>query len=311
MRRRNFLKHGIFLPMALSGSAVKLLPEMAGPLGGRNRWSFIHFTDIHVQPELRAAQGFEQAVQSMNQLDPNPAFAIAGGDLVMDAYAQNYSRADHLYELYQGIVKRVNFPVHSVLGNHDVFGVDPVAQVSSSHPEYGKKMFANRVGKGKTYRSFDYQDWHFILLDSIQIDPHLNYQGGIDEAQLEWLKTDLQAVGKMRPVVLVTHIPFFTILPTLQTGSTEPVPASTVIKNSKEVLDFTADFNIRLILQGHVHIVESHGYKKEQIVTSGAVCGNWWKGPRLGHPEGYAIYTIEGDEISWNYHPFGWKAVEA
>lgn len=103
-------------------------------------------------------------------------------------------------------------------------------------------------------------------------------------------------------------IPFFSIFPTLEIGSTQPVPPSIVVKNAKEVLEFSSSFNIKLILQGHVHIVEDHGYLHRHIITSGAVCGNWWKGARMGHPEGFAVYTIDGDEIHWKYHTFGWKA---
>jgi 3',5'-cyclic AMP phosphodiesterase CpdA len=208
-------------------------------------------------------------------------------------------------------VKNLDFPAYPVLGNHDVFGVNPKSLVSSDHPEYGKRMFASRIGGGKTYRSFDFRDWHFVLLDSIQVTAALSYEGGIDEEQFDWLKKDLYSVGVERPVVLVTHIPFFSILPTFQIGSTEPVPASIVVKNAKEILEFSSRFNVRLILQGHVHIVEEHGYKNQEIITSGAVCGNWWKGPRMGHPEGFAVYTIDGGRIHWTYRSYGWKVEES
>jgi hypothetical protein len=29
-----------------------------------------------------------------------------------------------------------------------------------------------------------------------------------------------------------------------------------------------------------------------------------------GHPEGFAVYTIEGDRIQWSYHAYGWRAVD-
>lgn len=311
IQRRDFLRQSLIFSSAYVGSLVIPISIAGESSAKKNSWSFVHFTDIHVQPELRAAQGFRQAVLTMNQLKPKPVLAIAGGDLVMDAFEQDYSKADQLYELYRGIAKDIDFPVYPVLGNHDLFGVADKAQVSSSHPEYGKKMFANRVGEGRTYRSFDFREWHFVLLDSIQVTPTLSYEGGIDDEQFDWLKSDLNSVGKERPVVLVSHIPFFSILPTLQFGSTDPVPPSIVIKNAKEILEFCSGFNIRLVLQGHVHIVEEHGYKNEQIITSGAVCGNWWRGPRMGHPEGFAVYTIDEDRIHWSYKTYGWKAEES
>jgi Icc protein len=40
-----------------------------------------------------------------------------------------------------------------------------------------------------------------------------------------------------------------------------------------------------------------------------AVSGNWWKGPRLGRPEGFAVLTVTGGEISWRYETYGFQAV--
>jgi 3',5'-cyclic-AMP phosphodiesterase len=125
------------------------------------------------------------------------------------------------------------------------------------------------------------------------------------------LQRDLRKVGTQRPVVLVSHIPFFSFLPALINWPLEAVPPSLTITNSKEVLGFYSEYNVRLILQGHVHIVEGHQYKRLEYATSGAVCGNWWRGSRMGHPEGFAVYMIEGDQIRWHYHSFGWHAADA
>jgi hypothetical protein len=38
------------------------------------------------------------------------------------------------------------------------------------------------------------------------------------------------------------------------------------------------------------------------------VCGNWWKGPRDGHPEGFAVLTVRGDEVQWRYETYGFIA---
>ncbi|MEW5978444.1 MAG: metallophosphoesterase [Acidobacteriota bacterium] len=269
-------------------------------------WSFVHFTDVHVQPELRAAEGYRQAVQAINRL--KPTFAIAGGDLIFDGFEVGFERADMLYNLYSQITSQLDMPVHSVIGNHDLFGVRSQPSVPADHPEFGKKMFSKRIGGGRTYRSFDFQDWHFVLLDSIHVTSESDYEGRIDTEQFEWLANDLRSVGRTRPVVLATHIPFFSILGTLDRGPTQPVPPGHVIVNTKEVLDLCADYNVRLMLQGHLHIVENHEYKQTRYVTSGAVCGNWWKGYRRGHPEGFALYRIEGETIHFSYHSYGWKA---
>jgi len=53
--------------------------------------------DIHVQQEKNAAKGIHQAVDSVNNL--NPDFVITGGDLVMDSLGQSFEKADQLYNL--------------------------------------------------------------------------------------------------------------------------------------------------------------------------------------------------------------------
>lgn len=308
MKRRHFLRVSGLTSAGLLGSLVVPTRQTLG-VPKKDSWSFIHYTDVHVQPELRAEEGYRQAVKAMNAVKPK--LAIAGGDLVFDAFETGYERADQVFKMYSRVTAGLDMPVHATIGNHDLFGISPKAGVPVTHPEFGKKMFAHRVGQGRTYRSFDFREWHFILLDSIFVTPDHSYEGRIDDEQFSWLQQDLRAVGSTRPVVLVTHIPFFSIFPALQNGSTQAVSSSVVIANTKQVLDFCADYNIKLLLQGHLHVVEDHRYKGSQYITSGAVCGNWWKGVRMGHPEGFAVYTVQGDQVTWSYRTYGWQAVPA
>jgi len=308
LNRREFLLQTGMASAGLLGGWIFPARTHAFTPATKESWSFIHFTDVHVQPELRASEGYRMAVRAMNQLEPQPDLAIAGGDLVFDVFETGFERADQLYRMYGEITRGLDIPVYHTIGNHDLFGVNPKSGVLQTHPEYGKKMYAKRVGEEKTYRSFDFQDWHFILLDSIFITPALDYQGRIDDEQFTWLQKDIRDVGPRRPIVLVTHIPFFSILPALEKGPMEAVSPDLVIANTKDVLGFCADYNVKLILQGHLHIVEDHQYKRTQYTTSGAVCGNWWKGPRLGHPEGFAVYTIHQERIEWRYQTYGWHA---
>jgi 3',5'-cyclic AMP phosphodiesterase CpdA len=308
MNRRHFLHASGLASAGWLGSLVAPRQQALGA-PKKDSWSFIHYTDVHVQPELRAEEGYRQAVKAMNAV--RPKLAIAGGDLVFDACETGFDRADQLFKIYTRVTAGLDMPVHAAIGNHDVFGVSPKAGVPETHPEFGKKMFAERVGQGRTYRSFDFRDWHFILLDSIFVTPDRSYEGRIDDAQLAWLQQDLRSVGSKRPVVLVTHIPFCSIFPALQNGPTQAVSSSVVIANSKQVLDSCAGYNIKLLLQGHLHVVEDLRYRGSQYITSGAVCGNWWKGVRMGHPEGFAVYTIQRDQVAWSYRTYGWQAVPA
>ncbi len=81
-----------------------------------------------------------------------------------------------------------------------------------------------------------------------------------------------------------------------------------LVTNAREVLEILWPYHPKLVLQGHTHIRESVTYNGCQFVTSGAVCGNWWKGSREGHPEGFGVLTVRGGKIDWRYETYGFVA---
>ena len=169
-------------------------------------------------------------------------------------------------------------------------------------------MFKQRLGDGKTYRSFTHGRWHFILLDGIGGTPERQYIGQIDSVQLAWLKADLEKTGPEKPIVLVSHIPFVTIATQLNLGTTAANKPNIVITNGKEVLDLCRPYNLRLVLQGHLHIVEEMIWQDIHFITGGAVSGKWWEGPNAGFDEGFVVVDIGGDDFTWTYESYGWQA---
>ena len=230
VRRREFLK--------ASGAAA------LGLMGiGRHRglaaesevapFSFVHMTDIHVQPELDAEQGLRQCLAAVNRLKPRPDFVITGGDLVMDSLAVGRDRLNLQWEIFDRSLKDLELPVHHTIGNHDVVGWSSKAIIKPDEHKYGKKIFADRYGEGQTFRSFDHKGWHFVLLDSIgQAKESPDYIGLMDEPQLDWLKSDLEKIGKMTPIAVVTHIPFYSTWDQVIGGSQRPVPAQGLVTNA-------------------------------------------------------------------------------
>jgi hypothetical protein len=171
---------------------------------------------------------------------------------------------------------------------------------------YGKRMFEDRVGP--LYSSFDYKGWHFVLLDSIKNGiPGKEFVGFVDEEQIAWLKADLARMKAGSRLVVVTHIPLVSSVLQLV-----PDPWKTaeiyLVTNAQDVLNVLWPYKPRVVLQGHTHIRETVTYNGCQFITSGAVCGNWWKGPRDGHPEGFAVLTVRGDEVQWRYETYGFIA---
>lgn len=266
-------------------------------------FSFVFMTDIHVKPELRAAEGFAQAIDTINAL--NPDFVISGGDNVFDALQASYGRADSLYFLYDSLSKRFEMPLYNTIGNHEVFGLYQADGIDPSHEFYGKKMYENRIGD--RYYSFDYKHWHFIVLDGIGFTPDRKYVGVIDSLQMEWLKADLEA-HKDKPVAVSTHIPLLSVGQQIFGKPTSAFSPSEIIINAKEVRELMEHYNVKLVLQGHLHMLEDILYNGIHYVTGGAVCARWWLGPRNGMEEGFLKIDVSGDTFRCQYIDYAWDA---
>lgn len=303
--RREVLKMG-----ALTGAGAALgtlWPFRAASAATRKgpRFRFIHYTDIHVQPELAGARGYAQAIAHMNGQKAD--FAISGGDLVFDSLKTARDRCERLWKLYTSLGNDFDMPVYQTLGNHDNLGLSN-PDIASTDPDYGKKAFLTRFQQNHTYRSFDHKGWHFVILDSILPQPG-GWKPVLDEEQMAWLKSDL-AANKL-PVIATLHVPIFTFISQIAHGPTTAPGEHTAMNDGKALRELFEASNVKLVLQGHVHIREHFEYNGINYITSGAVCGSWWNGPRMGHPEGYATIDIDGDGFDWQYHTFGWKAVKA
>jgi Icc protein len=121
MNRRTLIKSLAFTGAAGAfgrvATAARLEDESA------DSFRFLYFTDTHIEPELNAAVGCRMCFGRMAH---EPAeFAICGGDLVFDVLAVDRSRADMLWDLYKQTSVALHVPVHYVIGNHDIFGLNP------------------------------------------------------------------------------------------------------------------------------------------------------------------------------------------
>jgi len=272
--------------------------------GGKDQFSFAFLTDIHVQPELKAEQGFQKAIEKVNQLKPD--FVITGGDLVMDVMNQSYERADMLYKMYQKNIDLFEMPVYHTMGNHEIYGIAMETGIDRKHPEYEKGMFEKRIGN--RYSSFDYQGWHFMLLDSIIPTAGHSYAGWIDGEQMEWIRKDLEAAGPETPIVISTHIPLVSAYPQASGNPVGDSMSSLVVNNASEVLKLFQEYNLKLVLQGHLHIVEDISIAGLRFITAGAVSANWWEGSRSGMEEGFVLIKVTDDTFDGEYIDFEWEA---
>jgi 3',5'-cyclic-AMP phosphodiesterase len=296
MKAPTTVLHARRRPAALFGLALGL---WVCSCASSNRFRFVFMTDIHLEPRDAAVRGFDAAIDRVNAL--NPRFVVTGGDLVADALGQRKPRADSLYNLFIEESARFRMPVYNAIGNHEHFGVFPESGVAVDDPDFGKAMFRRRLGNGASFRSFDAGRWHFILLDGIGLTKERGYTGRVDSTELEWLARDLAALDPDRNIAVVTHVPLVTVSTQFRDGVLKPNVPWLVVSNGDTVLHLLAKHRTRLILQGHLHVVEEIRWRDLVVLTGGAVSGAWWNGAFEGFDPGFMVLDVDGDRIDWRF----------
>lgn len=269
-------------------------------------FKFAFLTDTHIQPEKGAVRGVEKALATLRAR--KPAFCLHGGDIVMDAAYVERGRAEALYDLWGRSAATLGVPIHYACGNHDVFAL---TGKELGRADTNKSFWQKRVGQSQRFKSFDHQGWRFVVLDVVQTAPE-KWWGELDQEQLLWLDDLLRKTDRRQPLVFMAHIPLFTCIHQITNGSTEPTNATQIVKNAKTFFELIERHNTKAVFQGHTHVVEEISYHGARYITGGAVCGEWWKGPRLGrHPEGFIEAEVVRDELKWRYIPYGWDVGES
>jgi Icc protein len=260
-------------------------------------FSFIFMTDIHLQPENNGIPIFNKAIQRANLLKPN--FVITGGDNIRDALGQSWERSDSLYNLFITKSKKLEAPVYTTLGNHDIFGLYNKTGEWLKHPEYGKNMYENRLVN--RFYSFDFRNWHFVILDSNGINEKNQYIGFIDSLQIAWLKNDLEQLNKNTPIVIISHIPLLSVERLVLVGFEDGIPNTCLVTNARKVIEILQRHNVKMVLQGHSHFREDILYNEIHFISGGAVNGLGWN-EKL--EKGFLKIDVSEEDFEYKYIKF-------
>jgi hypothetical protein len=146
-------------------------------------FEFVVIGDTRPRFERHDFRPFQSLIAKINAA--NPALIINLGDLI---YGYGLRSKEHQWEDYMQVIKDIRPPYYQVPGNHD------------THSKAARRIYGRRFGK--FYQSFDYQDCHFVLLDTTEQERW----GYLGPAQLEWLKADLKQTHA-RSVFVFFHFP--------------------------------------------------------------------------------------------------------
>lgn len=314
VNRRDFLRRSALL--AAGGWAANCLAaaEEARPL------RVVFATDIHLMlgDSFGSARGLAQCLKAIEALKPAPEFILCGGDLTQELPMIGLNAGEKLLEHFLRLWKdNTSLPTRWMLGNHDLAATRvPTAQ--RADPRFGEGLFRQRLGLAKSFYSFDAAGWHFVVLDDVVFDPDGNYIGNFEPEQITFLREDL-AAHPDQPTVIGCHIPAVSVLPTMASlakslGANFHTPSSLVAQDTKLFMKTIRESKaqVKLVLSGHLHHLEQTDVDGIRFLNSGAVCGNWWKGPQAGCPEGFTVLDLQPDgSLEANYQAYGWQAVAA
>ncbi len=213
-----------------------------------------------------------------------PGFAIATGDLVLDAGGSTPETLASWLRLYLGgvaTIESTGAAVYNTIGNHELRGI---RHPDERDPEYGTGFFEATFGP--SYYSFDRAGLHFVALDTHRPDPTDDRPGRWafnrmrDEVR-RWLQADLRAhAGKA--IALLNHEPFFS-------DFTLPFDDALGDENVVSIDPLLREFDVAYTLNGHTHFPGSKRGGGTTHITAGSLTGLGWFLPQEVYPSGYRL----------------------
>ena len=299
MNRNTFLKN---TAAVIGGSLLPSISFARDERPGKIRFAFL--TDIHVKPGLVPETGMAEALLHAQSLKPKVDFIINGGDSIMDSLEADKQTTKTQWDLFHSILKKENsLPIHHCIGNHDVWGWFIKNDKPEADKLYGKQWAVEIQQLPARYYSFTKEAWHFIVLDSTQLNPAGGYIAYIDPEQLSWLKQELEKHTD-KFICFVSHIPILSICAGLFFNKTE---ANGDLKIQRNLMHtdfielkklFLQHPNIKVCLSGHIHLQDELDYLGVKYYCNGAVSGNWWKGSFQEFAPAYAVIELYNDGTS-------------
>jgi len=226
--RRGFLRLG-----AVGGGAVFMsgLYGKAMAAAGYEDFYFVQLSDSHwgykgpANPE--AQNTLRQAVESVNALAVPPDFIVFTGDLThtTDDAAERRRRMGEFKQIVGGLKVK---DVHFLAGEHDA----SLDNGAAFHEFFGPSNY-----------SFDHKGVHFIAIDNVS-DPGAR----IGEAQLAWLKADLDKQAKDARIVVLTHRPLFDLAPKWDWAT----------RDGEQAMALLMPYSNVTVFYGHIHQENHH-----------------------------------------------------
>ena len=213
---------------------VGLIGEASAADAPKGALHFVQISDSHMgfkqaaNPDPAATLG--EAIAKINAMPVQPAFLVHTGDISHLSKEAEWDAADQ-------IIKGANKQVYYIPGEHDVADVD------------NGKAYLARYGKGTQGRgwySFDAAGVHFIaLINVFEFKPGFKSAGLalLGDEQLEWIEKDVAHRSASTPIVVLAHLPLWTVYEDWGWGTSD----------AGRALGYLKRFGSVTVLNGHIH----------------------------------------------------------
>ncbi len=223
------------------GNSLGVFSEVATltvPQADRKKFTFMHASDTQLSGEELPETYYHKAVTYARKL-ANLDFVIHTGDIVQEA------REEKLWSQMLDFTPLVELPVMPLSGNHDYWASHGLKDgTNETYRHYNVKIPLQITSEGMYY-SFDYQNCHFIMLNSGDVDT--SWWG----SQMDWLKKDL-AKNTAKWTILSIHEPLYSLG---KYGFQTTASHYNVEQLRASVLPLI-EGKVDLVLQGHDHMVQ-------------------------------------------------------
>jgi 3',5'-cyclic AMP phosphodiesterase CpdA len=240
-------RRGLLKCMAWSGTGVLWslsggVPRSLGLIGEAaadeaKGLTFVQISDSHVgfdkPANPNALATFQEAVAKIKAMAEQPAFVIHTGDVTHLSKDKEFDDAEQ-------VIKSIGKQVYVIPGEHDV-----------ADPDNGK-LYLDRFGKntkGKGWYSFDVNGVHFVaLINVFNFEPGFKSAGlgKLGDDQLEWLEKDVAGLSASTPIVVMGHLPLWTVYEEWGWGTADAARA----------LGYLKKFGSVTVLNGHIHQIQ-------------------------------------------------------
>ena len=152
------------------------------------------------------------------------------------------------------------------------------------------------------------------MLSSVEPDPNdeCGYTARLNPEQLAWLEADL--AKNTLPTVVVSHIPIVSVTAMMRgkgnaRGEKSEIDGGLLHLDSNAVHAlFRTNGRVKLVLSGHMHLVDRCEADGVTYACSGAISGGWWKASKTYCDPCYGLVDLMSDgSFTLAVKPTGWN----